>query len=352
MKRYTFGVAIIWAGLWACGDAGQVDKAGQTAEEIVGGTIDNGHPSVVEINFDLQDIFGKTYSKASSCSGTLVSSSVIVSAAHCLFAKDSLGLDLKVTAARAYFGSDAASATDAQFRPIKEWHAHPSYDRTVASPNDIAVLILASPEQSIAPMPLNTTTLSSDSVGKPITSVGFGKTKSTDGFSLGQKRSVTTKVVSLDSDGKHISYGQEGATTCQGDSGGPELMSLGGKETLVGVTSYGPSPCESGPATAVRVDAHLDFLNKYLGASTPAPPQDGGGGGTTPPPSGDGGTTSYSCCVDGTCYSCPTKAALDKCVGFDLGACLNACGSNFACFAECQAKANASPKDPSGCTKQ
>jgi hypothetical protein len=254
--------------------------------------------------------------------------------------------DFQVVGARAFFGTNA-DAAGAAFSPIKSWAAHPQYDGAVTSPYDIAVVVLESPS-SVAPIPINRGALGAATVGAAVTSVGFGKTKSSDGFALGTKRSVTTKVTAVDKNGAHFSYGAAGTTTCQGDSGGPELLDLGGKATLAGVTSYGPSPCESGPATAVRVDAHLAFVDKYLGTAAPPPSS------TTPPPPPppSGGTTSYQCCINAQCYVCPDKAAYDKCAGFDVGACFSACGSDVACFSACNAKANASTKDPSSCTKK
>jgi V8-like Glu-specific endopeptidase len=350
MRKVTFGAAAVFAGVFACGNAGPGEELGKSGEEIVGGAVDNGHPTVARLALETKDAFGNK--GTGTCTGTLVSPTVIVSAAHCVRLTGSYGLEMKLTKATAFFGTDATAAAPAALKPIKEWHAHPSYDRSVTSPNDIAVFILASPE-STAASPINRSPLSGDSVGKAVTSVGFGLTKGGASETVGIKRQVTTSLVSLASNGKHFSYGKAGATTCQGDSGGPELMTLGGKETLVGVTSYGPGPCESGSATAVRVDAHLDFLDKYLGGGGTAPPPDAGA--PTPAPDaggGGGGTTSYQCCINGDCYKCPDKASQDKCVGFDLSACFAACGSNFACFSDCQAKASASPKDPSGCVKQ
>lgn len=64
----------------------------------------------------------------------------------------------------------------------------------------------------------------------------------------------------------------------------------------------------------------------------------------TPKPTG-----SYGCCLNGKCYDCPDKAALDKCAGFDLGACINAC-DDYACMSVCSAKSRTATKDPSACT--
>ena len=74
----------------------------------------------------------------------------------------------------------------------------------------------------------------------------------------------------------------------------------------------------------------------------------GSSGGT----SGTSGTTSgtFSCCLNKKGYSCPDKAAFDKCAGFDVGGCMAACAGNPQCNMSCVQKQAASSPDPSSCT--
>ena len=356
MRSIVFAGAAVCATLVACGGDGGGEQVGQTGHEIVGGTIDTGHPAVAELNIDVRDVFGKVYTKYSSCTGTLVSSRVLVSAAHCVAGhvlKDPRGFpDLKIVGAHAYFGTYADKATDAEFKVVQEAHAHPSYDGTVASPYDISVWVLADPVD-IAPVPFAQAALPATVVGSNVTSVGFGKTQSTDGFSLGEKRSVVTTISALSADGKHFDHGKAGSSTCQGDSGGPELLKISGVETIIGITSYGPAKCETGGATAVRIDAHADFVNQTIRASSsPAPsPTPTPTPSPTPTPAPSTGAD-YTCVINGTVYSCPDKASYDKCAGFDVAACLSACAGKAACAAICRQKATAATHDPSGCTQE
>jgi len=77
-------------------------------------------------------------------------------------------------------------------------------------------------------------------------------------------------------------------------------------------------------------------------APTPAPTP------TTPPPAPAPGPR-YGCCLGARCYDCPDKAAADRCVGFDVNACIAACAGNYACMSSCASKASTAPRDPSAC---
>jgi len=70
------------------------------------------------------------------------------------------------------------------------------------------------------------------------------------------------------------------------------------------------------------------------------------GSGSTSGPSG-----SYVCCLNSSKYECPDKAAFDQCVGFDMDACMSACGfDDFDCQDACFEQLASASHDPSGCT--
>jgi hypothetical protein len=59
-------------------------------------------------------------------------------------------------------------------------------------------------------------------------------------------------------------------TICEGDSGGPALMTLGGRELIVGVTSYGYQTCPpTMPGTDTRVDAYTAFIDPLVNQFDP-----------------------------------------------------------------------------------
>jgi hypothetical protein len=78
----------------------------------------------------------------------------------------------------------------------------------------------------------------------------------------------------------------------------------------------------------------------------------GGNGGS----GGDGGghtsstSSKYTCCINDKHYRCPDKAAFDKCAGFDIDACMQACApSDFMCPGSCFDQAANATNDPSSC---
>jgi hypothetical protein len=85
---------------------------------------------------------------------------------------------------------------------------------------------------------------------------------------------------------------------------------------------------------------------------------DGGEGGSGDGAGGPGSTgssakSSYTCCINDTNYTCPNKAAFDKCAGgFDIDACMQACEiGDFACQDECFMQLDDASPDPSDCNE-
>ncbi len=68
--------------------------------------------------------------------------------------------------------------------------------------------------------------------------------------------------------------------------------------------------------------------------------------------SGSSSKSSFTCCINDTNYTCPNKAAFDKCAGFDIDGCMQACDpGDFACQDDCFAQWGMSDNDPSDCNE-
>ncbi|HEY7200459.1 MAG TPA: serine protease [Candidatus Dormibacteraeota bacterium] len=62
--------------------------------------------------------------------------------------------------------------------------------------------------------------------------------------------------------------GVGGQSACFGDSGGPVLVAAGGQWVLAGDTSYGPSPCDGRRGTiATRLSAYRDEIASIVGST-------------------------------------------------------------------------------------
>jgi hypothetical protein len=218
----------------------------------------NRHPEVGA----LVGTFGKqTYPY---CSGTLVSRTVFLTAAHCDIGKK----HVKVTFEEQY------TARSTLHTGI--FHASPLYPGATNDPHDIAVVVFDEPVKGKDPARLPARNRFDDlPKDKRFTSVGYGsqEVKNRPGghqfryrdareYSVGTLNSVTKSYL-------HIS--QNPATgnggTCYGDSGGPNFLGAGASETNVvaSTTITGDTYCKSTNVT-YRLDTRSAraFLRHYV----------------------------------------------------------------------------------------
>jgi hypothetical protein len=195
------------------------------------------------------------------CSGTLISPTVFLTAAHC----DEGEARVAVT-----FESSYDSATGKTYWGT--WHADPLYNQAQSDPHDIAVVVLDKAVKGIAPARLpKAGSLEALRVGDPITSVGYGAQSVTMGagganFHYADVRYFATGSVSSLNDA-WIRASMNPATgdggTCYGDSGGPNF--LGDTNIVAGTTITGDFVCR-----ATNVDYRMDtesarsFLKTYV----------------------------------------------------------------------------------------
>jgi secreted trypsin-like serine protease len=198
------------------------------------------------------------------CSGTLISPTVFLTAAHC-----DLG------SARVFVTLDGDFSSKSKLLP-GTYYADPLYNQAQSDPHDIAVVVLDSPVKGVTPARLPAAgSLGSLSVGAPFTSVGFGGQEVVNQpggpvnayldkreYSNGSLNAVDPAWLRLS---QNIHTGDGG--TCYGDSGGPNFLGASRSETniIAGTTITGDSLCK---ATNViyRLDTSSarDFLSRFV----------------------------------------------------------------------------------------
>jgi len=232
------------------------------ARAITNGQVDDGrHPFVGALLHDLSDGSG-VYP---TCTGTLISQTVFLTAAHCHFAdRVSVSFDEKIVpGTKGLWGS---------------MYSHPKY--VSATEYDIAVVVLDKPVRNITPARLaplgflDSQTLTSST---KFTSVGYGGQEPTNEpgpggpviafedvreYSVGSFKGITQGALHI---WQKASRGDGG--TCYGDSGGPQFWGAGSTETnvVVSATVTGDGLCKSTNVTA-RMDTQAahSFLDSYL----------------------------------------------------------------------------------------
>ena len=246
MRRSLFAVIVLAVLAWAA-----------PAQAITYGVPDEGgHPNVGGLVSPVQYSDGTWI----YCSGTLISPTVFLTAAHC--AED--GERVAVTFDPAYEAGD--KVYEGTFR------ADPLYGQRQSDPHDIAVVVFDKPVKGITPATLpEAGSLSDLSGSQTFTSVGYGAYEVTNGpgghqylyddvrmVATGTLNSVTPSWLRIS---MNPATGNGG--TCYGDSGGPNF--LGTTNIVAATTITGDAVCRS-----TNVDYRLDtpsaraFLQDYV----------------------------------------------------------------------------------------
>ena len=199
------------------------------------------------------------------CSGTLISWTVFLTAAHCEIPGVSR---VNVTFEPAYTYPKGKTY-------MGTWYADPAFSQAQGDPHDIAVIVLDK-SPGIPPAALPTEgSLSNLAKDQQFTSVGYGTQSAVNGpggqtfpiddvrhYAVGTLNTITQSFLKIS---QNASHGDGG--TCYGDSGGPNFVGAGSSETnmIAATTITGDTPCRS-----TNVDYRLDtpsarsFLANYV----------------------------------------------------------------------------------------
>ena len=194
------------------------------------------------------------------CSGTLISPTVFLTAAHCADVSDRV----RVSFSTAYEDGDKVYTGT--------FHGDPAYNQTQSDPHDIAVVVFDNAVKGLIPAKLpKANSLSNLSNSQQFTSVGYGAYEVTNEpgghqYLYNDVRMVGTGTLnSINPSWLRISQNPStgNSGTCYGDSGGPNF--LGTSNVIAATTITGDTVCRS-----TNVDYRLDtasarnFLSSYV----------------------------------------------------------------------------------------
>jgi secreted trypsin-like serine protease len=228
-----------------------------SASAITDGTADgNGHPNVGGL------VAPTAYSDGTwiYCSGTLISPTVFLTAAHCADVSDRV----RVTFSSAYQDGDKTYSGT--------FHGDPLYNQSQSDPHDIAVVVLDKAVKGITPAMLpEVDSLSSLSGSQTFTSVGYGAFEVTNqpgghDYLYNDVRMVATGTLnSINPAWLRISMNPATGNggTCYGDSGGPNF--LDDTDVIAAITITGDAVCRS-TNVVYRLDTESAraFLSQYV----------------------------------------------------------------------------------------
>ena len=227
------------------------------AAAITNGVVDgNKHPNVGGLVSPTQYSDGTWI----YCSGTLISPTVFLTAAHCAEDGERVGVTFDsayVEGDKVYYGT---------------FHADPLYGQSQSDPHDIAVVVFDKPIRGITPALLpEADSLSDLSGSQRFTSVGYGAYEVTKGpgghqYLYNDVRMVATGTLnSINPSWLRISMNpaRGDGGTCYGDSGGPNF--LGSTNVIAAITITGDAVCRS-TNVVYRLDTESAraFLAQYV----------------------------------------------------------------------------------------
>jgi secreted trypsin-like serine protease len=184
-----------------------------------------------------------------TCTGSLISPQIVLTAAHCVSNNGVYYVQLKATTLDGDWTLIQADAT---------WKS-PRYDKRSIQ-NDLGLLYLSEPVFDVAPIPMAAKSRTKTVDGlKNFVIYGWGDDQNGEvadflrKSDLQQQRRAAEAAFSRKyfnskttiAAGKYLEDERVYSGGCSGDSGGPLTALIRGRETLVGITSYGATSCRA-----------------------------------------------------------------------------------------------------------
>jgi secreted trypsin-like serine protease len=242
----TVMLTLCMCSMTACALDDVEDVTATDEQAIIGGTTDTGDPCVVAVFAHPPGV-----NSGSLCTGSVIGSHTVLTAAHCV--------DPRVVGAGQVFeilsgttltlpGIVASSTT---FDPA--WNPN-----NLGAGHDIGIVhtsgVLPFPLCAIGPLQ-----------NVPTRLVGYGSNTHAN-TGAGTKRMVTTVLDAANA--LLAQFGNSNMQTCHGDSGGPAFQVFGGREVIVGTTSFGQDQSPTSVCFGGGVDDRTDAFAAFINANT------------------------------------------------------------------------------------